>query len=112
MYQQPPGVNHSSDSLRRLSSNNPFRQYIAPQHSNPSSGSIRTSNAAFEEWVEKNKKFIDEESDEEISGENIVNFYGAPSPMTEEFARPQFPTRIQRTGSDSSVSYSPVERYV
>lgn len=118
MYQQPSATYRSADSLRRLSTNNPFRQnFAAPRHSNASNGLIRSPNAAFDDWVEKNKKFIDESSDDEDINENIVNFYGlssSQSPVKEpEFARPEFPTRPARTGSDSTVSYAPrLERYV
>jgi hypothetical protein len=116
MYQQPSATYRSADSLRRLSTNNPFRQnFAAPRHSNSSNGLIRSPNAAFDDWVEKNKKFIDESSDDEDNNENIVNFHGhSTSPVKEpEFTRPEFPNRPARTGSDSTVSYAPrLERYV
>ncbi|CAH2352613.1 hypothetical protein CLIB1423_07S03554 [[Candida] railenensis] len=122
MYQQPQGSYHSSDSLRRFSSNNPFRQqpFSAPQHSNPSNGSIRSSNAAFDDWVERNKKIINESSDEEdgaVTADTIVNFYGSSispvKPNREELAKPELPPKPVRTGSDSTVNYAPrMERYV
>lgn len=73
---------------RRLSSNNPFRQFEAPRNRG---SSVQLSNSAFEQWIEKNKALI-EDSDEE----------------REVFVRPSFPTS-SRTGSDSDVNYG---RYV
>lgn len=69
---------------RRLSSNNPFRQFEAPRNRG---SSVQLSNSAFEQWIEKNKALI-EDSDEE----------------REVFVRPSFPTS-SRTGSDSDVNY-------
>ncbi|KAM3123189.1 hypothetical protein ACQ2H7_003612 [Candidozyma auris] len=69
---------------RRLSSNNPFRQFEAPRNRG---SSVQSSNSAFEQWIEKNKALI-EDSDEE----------------REVFVRPSFPTS-SRTGSDSDVNY-------
>lgn len=87
MYQQP---NHSFESARRLSSNNPFRQDVTGSSQARSTNLTHSSNSAFEEWVQKNKQLI------ELSDED--------EPVVE---RPKFPTQ-SRTGSDSNVNY----RYV
>lgn len=113
MYQQPKLAYASTDSVRRLSSNNPFRQvdsrpvlsptsgsfYEHPRFATRSSGSLNihsqlTTNN-FDEWVDKNKQLLDIESDEEAGHENTFVDMGAP----------QFPHKVSRADSDSSVNY-------
>ncbi|KAJ9102160.1 hypothetical protein QFC19_004898 [Naganishia cerealis] len=101
MYQQPNHSYTSAESLRRLSSNNPFRQHAASRGV-PLGSLSHSSNSAFDDWVDKNKKLFEESSDEE---DYMAN--GA-SPMHETFARPKMPAQPVRAGSDSSVNY----RYV
>ncbi|CAL1206368.1 unnamed protein product [Candida parapsilosis] len=120
MYQQPNHSYSSSDSLRRLSSNNPFRQYqpspapVQPQSSssslqipqhglgyqntNNSHNSIlakhyahsprkastlsnqSTSSAHFDEWVAKNRQFVDgSDDDEELYGEAETDSQVSPN---------------------------------
>lgn len=131
MYQQPNHSYQSSDSLRRLSVNNPFRprNFEQPQHLNRSATSVgsahsNTQNQAFDDWVEKNKQLIEESDDED--------FYRSPDPIDmnlnmdhtannavplstynndhHELSRPVFPVTV-RAGSDSSVNYND-NRYV
>lgn len=129
MYQQPNHSYQSSDSLRRLSANNPFRQnnFEPPRHINRSASSLgsghsTSQNQAFEDWVEKNKQLIEDSDDEDI--------YSLPKPVDmnlnmnvtgeasrpvhynnySDLPRPSFPNTV-RAGSDSSVNYSD-NRYV
>ncbi|CUM64775.1 uncharacterized protein PRCAT00002386001 [Priceomyces carsonii] len=105
MYQQPNGSYHSTESLRRLSSNNPFRKFTESQQSSTSRSGTPTK---FEEWVSKNKKLAEASSDEDdgdYSGFRIDDYNASDSPLNERFSKPQPPSRPQRTGSDSSVNY-------
>lgn len=120
MYKQPNHSFESSTSGRRLSSNNPFRPangssdlLTDPASSRPtttrnlSNNSVRSTNSqAFEDWVEKNKVLVDLSSDEEDT-----RYYMNPNQKDIDFAKPQFPPKPTRTGSDSSVNYGK-ERYV
>lgn len=122
MYQQPKTINYSSESLRRLSSNNPFRQYELPTHTNHSTNSVSSKGKGsnFDEWIQKNKELLDLSDDDEPlqpinmnvslnhsgnSSNSGRSFSGYASPLGETFSRPEFPTRPTRTGSDSSVNY-------
>lgn len=126
MYQQPNHSYQSSDSLRRLSVNNPFRQnnFEPPRHVNRSATSLGSTskNQAFDDWVDKNKNLIEVSDDEDIySLSNAVDMSlnmnvsdDAPRPAGyndyNELPRPSFPNTV-RAGSDSSVNYSD-NRYV
>lgn len=128
MYQQPNHSYQSSDSLRRLSANNPFRQnsFEPPRHVNRSASSLgsghsASQNQAFDDWVEKNKQLIEESDDEDLyslsnhvdMGLNLNESQDASRPINGHFnnlPRPSFPTTV-RAGSDSSVNYSD-NRYV
>lgn len=128
MYQQPNHSYQSSDSLRRLSANNPFRQhnFEPPRHVNRSASSLgsghsASQNQAFDDWVEKNKQLIEESDDEDLYSlpnpvDMSLNFNESRDnsrPANDQFndlARPTFPTTV-RAGSDSSVNYSD-NRYV
>lgn len=92
MFQQPNHLFESTDSGRRLSSNNPFRQfagidsnksgngqsgYEAPRLRNQLGSSVKSNgSSAFEDWVEKNKQLVNISSDEED------DLYGAPKLST------------------------------
>lgn len=90
MYQHN-NASYEADS-RRLSSN-PFRQSPVVPHAPLSATPLGVlSNLAFEEWVNKNRAFIDPQSgDDELP-----------------LQRPSYPS-LSRTGSDSNVNYG---RYV
>lgn len=85
MFQQPNHSFESTDSGRRLSSNNPFRQFVgsdstssgkgyeAPRLRNQLGSSVKSNgSSAFDEWVEKNKQLVNMSSDDED------DFYGGP----------------------------------
>ncbi|OBA19726.1 Pal1-domain-containing protein [Metschnikowia bicuspidata var. bicuspidata NRRL YB-4993] len=74
------------DSVGRRLSTNPFRQIGAQ-------GAVLStplSNSAFDEWVQKNRGLMSDQSDEEEQ---------------QAFQRPSFPSQT-RTGSDTNVNYS------
>ena len=120
MYRQPNHSYTSSDSLRRLSSNNPFRiqqqqqqqqqqqpKYVAPQQSNRSNNSV-SSPSNFEDWVEKNKQLIEISSDEDEPYRPVdmsLNMKDTTKNNSGDLARPVFPHKPVRADSDSSVNY-------
>ncbi|ODV78509.1 Pal1-domain-containing protein [Suhomyces tanzawaensis NRRL Y-17324] len=113
MYKQPNHSYASTDSLRRLSSNNPFRQHQAqasyepPKLSNLSSLSLHSGErpSSFGDWVEKNKQLLDNSSDEEQPF-RPVNMGLKYSPLSrEDLGKPVFPPKPHRADSDSSVNY-------
>ncbi|RLV90233.1 Uncharacterized protein JA1_004704 [Spathaspora sp. JA1] len=100
MYQQPNHSYTSADSLRRLSSNNPFRNQIdreqlqsqaqasgshvfniSPTKSPSKISRLGQSSITFENWIEKNKSLLDLSSDEEEDDikinkeDDILNVY-------------------------------------
>lgn len=105
MYQQPKLAYASTDSVRRLSSNNPFRLqesvvspsrnsfYEQPRISTQSSGSL-SNLGSFNDWVEKNRQLLETESDDEEEHRFV------------DMSRPLFPPKPVRADSDSSVNYS------
>ncbi|EGV60037.1 hypothetical protein CANTEDRAFT_116057 [Yamadazyma tenuis ATCC 10573] len=121
MYQQPNHSYASAESLRRLSSNNPFRgipdsasNRVSSTSSGGSSNIVRSPpSRSFESWVEKNKKLIEEDDsidddhynnylllDSHVSGSSTRN-----SSAQSDLAPPQKP-RPTRTNSDPSVKMS------
>ncbi|KAA8897695.1 hypothetical protein DIURU_005126 [Diutina rugosa] len=63
MYRHP---HLSDDSLRRLSSNNPFRQMGPPpvQSASPLSQSV-PEDSSFAQWVERNRQFDADHDDDD-----------------------------------------------
>ncbi|EGW31442.1 uncharacterized protein SPAPADRAFT_62006, partial [Spathaspora passalidarum NRRL Y-27907] len=136
MYQQPNHSYASADSLRRFSSNNPFRNQIdqrsvQPQNSgsslsnsnknrSPSKSSLGQSSITFENWIQKNKDLLALSSDEEEDeapinrDDDILNVYqsngGTPltshNNSTSGTPRPPQFPRATRADSDTSIHYS------
>lgn len=104
MYQQPNHSYHSTESLRRLSSNNPFRNVSNSSNNSEtrytnSNGTnlVKSPNSNFDSWVAKNKQLIDDENEE--LDENLNNYLL----LDEDYSKPQFPPKPVRANSDSSV---------
>ncbi|KAK6455117.1 uncharacterized protein RJT20DRAFT_136277 [Scheffersomyces xylosifermentans] len=120
MYRQPSQTYGSTDSLRRLSSNNPFRQHVEqpigssqiehPTRTSLTLGSDRvpTPPTNFEDWIEKNKQLIDGSDEDDVYEEpSRHHSTGHTSNSSSgDFAKPVFPPRPVRADSDSSVNYS------
>ncbi|KAK6462288.1 Pal1 cell morphology protein-domain-containing protein [Scheffersomyces coipomensis] len=126
MYQQPNHSYSSTDSFKRISSNNPFRQFvdqpttsstIQQQHhtSTSTTTSNRSSNGGgrrtntppnFDEWVQKNKQLLDlSDGEEEDDDEDDDYGFAAPQKSNYNYKKPQMPSRPVRAGSDSSINY-------
>lgn len=110
MYQQPNHSYTSTESLRRLSSNNPFRS-AANDGSRVSSTSSAGSSSivksppsrSFETWVEKNKKLIEE--DDSIDEDHYQNYLLLEQLTSNSDLIPPSKPRTTRTHSDPSVRY-------
>ncbi|EAZ63017.1 predicted protein [Scheffersomyces stipitis CBS 6054] len=112
MYRQSNHSYASTDSSRRLSSNNPFRTSVqiepAISRSSLSAGSenrVSTPPQNFEDWVQKNKSLVDMSDDEDFYEATESSNGSANNNSSTDFARPAFPARPVRAGSDSSVNY-------
>ncbi|KAK6201494.1 Pal1 cell morphology protein-domain-containing protein [Scheffersomyces amazonensis] len=123
MYQQPNHSYSSTDSFKRVSSNNPFRQSLESptkvsttirqqytSNSNHSNGSGSHSKAHrhntppnFDDWVLKNKQLLDLSDEDDDDDDNYglsVNHRGD----NYNYRKP-IPPKPVRTGSDSSINY-------
>lgn len=112
MYRQSSQGNKSSDSVRRLSTNNPFRQvsYEQPKHYNGSGTSVRSngSNKAFEDWVEKNKLLMAESDDD------FDDLYGSYQDTPSSYVKSPSLANYHDAGSKSASNGStrrPVSTY-
>lgn len=127
MYKQPSHTYSSTDSLRRLSSNNPFRSQVEldyqqplvqePNNSpprpmySPSRLSNVSQSASFDSWVRKNKQLVDVSSDEEDDGSEYRSQNNGYKTVSHAITGPpKFPPRATRADSDTSIQYS--ARYV
>lgn len=134
MYQQPNHSYASTDSIRRLSSNNPFRatsgvsdtgdrvvsidstgNRISSNSSNGSVNMVRSPNSKnFDNWVAKNKKLVQENDSFEDDNYNnylLLDEYAGStdrlheSPADDPLLAPPTKPKTLRTNSDSSVKY-------